>query len=280
MNRVLGTFLVLFGVSLIAALWFFFSAKSEWETATARFTNASTQLNRLERLAPYPSADNVREMKAHAEDYASALATLKGELKMRVQPARFLRPNEFQSQLRLALNAVADKARDNQVRLPQKFHLGFDDFVSALPTEGAASVLGQELGQIEWLVNGLLDAHVDGVTAFRRTPLPEENNSATPATSATSANTLFQRNVVEATFLSTPSAARKIINQIAGSTVHFCVIRVLHIRNEKDRGPAREAAREMGTANVSSSAAPTLNFIVGNEKIETTARIEFLSFTL
>jgi hypothetical protein len=133
-NRFLGTFLVVFGVALLGAIWFLWSAKSDWDEAATRFSNASTELNRLDRLAPYPSADNLRKMKAHAEDYSTALAKLKEELKTRVAPATPMAPNEFQSRLRIALNAVADKARATKVKLPDKFYLGFDDFVSALPS--------------------------------------------------------------------------------------------------------------------------------------------------
>src|SRR3954465_11244276 len=232
-NRFLGTFLVGFGVCLLGALWFLFNAKSDSDEAAARFTNASTELNRLERLSPYPSTDNLRKMKAHAEDYSSALAKLREELKLRVVPVAAIAPNEFQSRLRVTLNAVTDKARANKVKLPDKFYLGFDDFVSALPSEAAAPLLGQELVQLEWLMNSLLDAHVDAVVSLRRVPLPEERGSA-PLPTATSAPgakpsgpaaadpKLFERNVVELSFFSTPGAARKVINQIAGANQQFC----------------------------------------------------------
>jgi len=289
-NRFLGTFYIVFGVALLAALWFLFGAKSDSDEASPRFGNASNELNRLERLSPYPSGDNLRKMKAHAEDYSTALARLRDELKMRVAPAAPMAPNEFQSHLRVSLNALAEKARANKVKLPDKFYLGFDDYVSALPTEAAAPSLGQELTELEWLVSGLLDARVDAVTVFRRTPLPEEHNPSAPGTNATPAspvNKLFQRNVVETTFSSTPSVARKVINQIAGASQHFCIIRLLHVRNEKDKGPPREAAGETAAASIpapSPGAKPTpaaaLNFIVGNEKIETTAKIEIVRFTL
>jgi hypothetical protein len=286
-NRFLGTFFIAFGVLLVAALWFFISAKGDWDEASTRFSNASTELNRLERLAPYPNADNLRRMKVHAEDYSTALAKLKEELKTRVAPAPPLAPNEFQSHLRVALNTIAEKARANHVRLPDKFFLGFDEYVSALPVEPASPWLGQELTEVEWLMNSLLDAHVEAVTAFHRPPLPEEHNPPAANTPATAANKLFQRNVVEATFVSTPGASRKVINHIASATQHFCIIRVLQVRNEKEKGPARESAGETAAPSVpapSPGAKPTpaasLNFIVGNEKIETTAKIEIVRFTL
>ena len=287
-NRFLGTFLVVFGVVLSGILWFVFSAKSAWDEAATRFANASTELNRLERLAPYPSEDNLRKMKVHAEDYSASLAKLQDELKLRVAPAPALAPNEFQTHLRLALNAVAEKARANHVELPDKFFLGFDDYVSALPIEPASPWLGQELTELEWLMNTVLEAHVDAVTTLHREPLPEEPSSVASGAHAgptsTPPNKLFQRNVVELTFFSTPGASRKVINQIAVATQNFCIIRALHVRNEKEKGPSREAgAQTTAPANTptrKASPAPVLNFIVGNEKVETTAKIEFVRFTL
>ena len=285
-NRFVGTFLVIFGVSLLGALWFFFSAKSDWEEANTRFSNAATEMNRLERLTPYPSGPNLRKMKAYAEDYSTALARLKEELKTRVPPPAPLAPNEFQSRLRIALNAVADKARANKVKLPDKFYLGFDDFVSALPSEAAAPLLGQELVEIEWLMNTLLDAHVEAVTAFHRMPLPEERGSsaAVKPASGGAAPKLFERNVVEASFLSSAGATRKVINQIAGANQHFCIIRQLRVHDDKDKGPPREGSLAPGVPSAApaprATPAAALNFIVGNEKLETTAKIEIVRFTL
>ena len=304
-NRFLGTFLLLFGAGIVGAVWFLFSAKSDWDEASTRFSNTATELNRLERLSPYPNAENLRKMKAHAENYSSALAKLKDELKMRVAPVTPMAPSEFQSHLRVAMTAIADKARANKVKLPDKFYLGFDEFASALPNEVAAPLLGQELVQIEWLLNTVLDARVEAVTAFSRTPLAEERGASaalptpTPVAGAKPASTpppgakLLERNIVEATFLSTPGAARKVLNQIAGANQQFCIIRLLHVRNEKEKGPPREVAGETSAAPSSPppppvpagspGAKPTpgtaLSFIVGNERIETTAKIEIVRFT-
>ena len=294
-NRFLGTFLIGFAVCVIGVVWFFFGAKSDWDEASERFNNASTELSRLERLAPYPSSDNLRKMKAHAEDYTGALGKLKDELKMRAAPAAPMAPNEFQSHLRVAMNSVADKARANKVKLPDKFYPGFDEFASALPNESVAPLLGQELVQIEWLLNGLLDSRVEALSVFRRSPLPEERGTvaalptagAKPNAAATTAPKLFERNVVEMTFLSTPGAARKVINQIAGASQEFCIIRLLHVKNEKEKGPPREtgvaetSAPSIPSPSPAAKATPaaSLNFIVGNEKIETTAKIEIVRFT-
>ena len=79
------------------------------------------------------------------------------------------------------------------------------------------------------------------------------------------------------------------INQIAGANQHFCIIRQLHVRNEKAKGPPRETAeadagdcvppRPRVVPRGQTAAGPALNFIVGTEKIETTAKIEIVRFT-
>jgi len=293
-NRFLGTFLIVFGVCALSAVWFLLSAKSDWDDGALGFNQTAAELNRLERLAPYPSNENLRKVQTHARDYAAALAKLKEELRTHVTPLSSMAPNEFQSHLRLAMTAVADKARANKVRLPDKFHLGFDEFASALPNEMAAPLLGQELAQIAWLLDILLEARVDALTSFRRAQLPEEHGIALPAPAsrkpgavATAGPKLLERNIVEATFVSTPTAARKILNQIAGANQQFVIVRLWHVRNEKDKGPPRDVASE--TAGAASSPPPgvpdakasttSLNFIIGNEHIETTAKIEIVRFT-
>lgn len=282
-NRFLGTFLIVFGVCLLGEGWLLFSAKSDFDESTTHLRNTAAELNRLERLAPYPSVDNLRKMKAHAESYGNALAKLKDELKLRVAPITPLAPNEFQSRLRTALTAIENKARANKVRLPDRFYLGFDEFAASLPNETAAPLLGQELMQVEWLLDGLLDARIEALTAFHRTPLPEEHAVA-PASGAK----LLERNVVEMTFFSSPGAARRVLNQITGTNQPFCIIRLLHVRNEKEKGPPREVATDApgivpavvaGPSAAKQSAPAPLNFIVGNERIETTAKIEIVRFT-
>jgi hypothetical protein len=286
-NRFLAALAIVFGILALAAVLFLSSAKSDWDEAAARFANASSELNRLQRLAPYPDLENLRKLKGHAEDYASALGKLKSEMKMRMTPTPPLKPNEFQSHLRLAINAVVAKARDKKVRLPDKFSLGFDEFVAALPDESAAPLLGQELVQLDWLMNALIEAHVHALTALRRVASSEGQTGAPGGKRPSRANANIQRNHVEVSFSSTPAAARNVINEIAGAGRHFCIIRQLHVRNEKPTGPPREAVLEATAANTaapsstSSGQTPSpaaLNFIVGTEKIEMTAKIEIVRF--
>ena len=286
-NRWLGRFLIVFGICTLVALYFLFTAKSNYEEVSARFRETAAERNRLERLDPFPSDANYRKLKADVDNYGGGLAKFKEELKEHSLPIVPLAPNEFQSRLRQAMIASAEKARTNKVKLPDNFHLGFDEFTAALPNNEVAPLLGQELAQVELLVNILIDARVDSLSALRRTSLPEERGKT-----ATARPKVIERKMVELTFVAAPSAARKVLNEIASANQQLYLIRTLHLRNEKEKGPAREqiAAASGIAAETPLSGATTppgaklsgntaLNFIVGNEHIETSARIEMLRFT-
>ena len=226
---------------------------SVWSEAKQTFDQATAERNRLQGLNPFPNDANYRKLQGYLERYSAALDKFKDELKAEVAPAPPLAPNEFQSRLRQATLAVEERARTNNVKLPDKFQLGFDEFARIMPSTAVAALLGQELSQVQMLINILLDAKVDSITSFRRRPLPEERGaSPTPtpspgqrvATTAKPGGTptpkLIERNVVEITFKAAPGAARKVLNEITNSTGQFFIIRTLYVHNEKDKGPPHE----------------------------------------
>ena len=299
-NRAFATLLIAFAICAALALGLLYWRWSAWTEARQTFDQASAERNRLEQLDPFPNDVNYRKLQGYVEKYSETLDKFKDALKAEVAAAPPLAPNEFQSRLRLAVIAAFDRARLNNVRLPEKFQLGFDEFTRVMPNTAVAPLLGQELSQIQMLINILLDAKVDSVTALRRAPLAEERGvSPTPtpsptrgrtvaaAKTGTSAPTLIERNVVDVSFKATPSATRRVINEIAASTGQFFIIRTLYVHNEKDKGPVRERTPSATPTPIPPSleqqgqaaAGPPLNFIVGNEHIEVSATIEMLRFT-
>jgi hypothetical protein len=296
-NRWLGMFLIVVGISVLFAGILLYWTRAKWNDARQAFDTAAAERSRLQGLDPFPNDANYRKLKVHLENYSAALDQFKEELKKEVAPGPPLAPNEFQSRLRQAVIATLNRAHLNNVKLPDKFQLGFDEFTTAMPKTPVAPLLGQELSQIQMLINILLDAKVDGVTSFHRAPLPEERGpgpSPTPTpgrvpgqkTVAAKPITppLLDRNVIDLTFKAAPGAARKVLNEITSSTGQFYIIRTLYVHNEKDKGPPREKTAgptptETTQANpAQQSPAAPLNFIVGNEHIEVSARIEMLRF--
>ena len=184
-NRALGTLLIVSGVCILLGAALLYWRWSVWSEAKQTFDQATAERNRLQGLNPFPNDANYRKLQGYLERYSAALDKFKDELKAEVAPAPPLAPNEFQSRLRQATLAAEERARTNNVKLPDKFQLGFDEFARIMPSTAVAALLGQELSQVQMLINILLDAKVDSITSFRRRPLPEERGaSPTPSTTS------------------------------------------------------------------------------------------------
>src|SRR6266480_6737772 len=179
-NRWIGMFLIVVGISVLFAGILLYWTRGKWNDARQAFDTAAAERRRLQGLDPFPNDANYRKLKVHLENYSSALDQFKEELKKEVAPGPPLAPNEFQSRLRQAVIATLNRAHTNNVKLPDKFQLGFDAFTTALPKTSMAPLVGQELSQIQMLINILLDAKVDSVTSFHRAPLREEQGVSPP----------------------------------------------------------------------------------------------------
>jgi hypothetical protein len=295
------------GGVLLVALILLWWAKSNYNAADTEFRASATEQRQLESGNPYPSDANVRKMKGHLADYHSSLDKLKAELTTRVLATSPLAPNEFQSRLLQAITAVTENARANRVKLPANFKVGFDEFVSNLPKTEDAPALGQELAQIQLLLNLVIEARIDAITMFRRvgheasargspapTPSPPPTTRTRPGATPAGPR-LIERRAVEFTIAGPPSAIRKVINGIASSNDQFFIMRTLHVKNQKDKGPSREGAAAGSTpppaavpavnpaatpvSRPAATPAGAIQFIVGNEHLDLSARVELIDFT-
>ena len=301
-NPFWAAFIAISGAALLLALALLWWTKSSFEDAMTSYRDSAAQQSQLESANPYPSQANVAKMKTYLDDYKSALDKLKADLKTHMLPEAPLAPNEFQTHLRQAIGAVAENARSRRVKLPPNFNLGFDEFVSTLPSAEEAPALGQELAQIQLLLNTIIEARIDAITAFRRVAQATAPAAPTPAAAAAtpvrgpqkppSTPKIVEQRTVEVSLSASPSAGRKVINQISSTSDQFFIVRAIYVKNQKDKGPSRDnptgtpvaAPTIAPAAGAASSPAATpagpLNFIVGNEHIDLSARVELVNFRL
>ncbi len=177
-NRAFGILVISFAICALIVGALLYWRWTAWTDARQAFDQVEAERSRLEGLDPFPNDANYRKLQGYLKSYTAALDTFKESLKTEVAPAPPLAPNEFQSRLRQAVVATFDRARTNNVKLPDKFQLGFDEFARAMPDTAVTPLLGQELSQIQMLINILLDAKVDSVTSLRRSPLTEEHRAS------------------------------------------------------------------------------------------------------
>ena len=300
-NPFWSAFIAIAGGGLLLAAGLLWWTKGSYEDAMAKYRESAAEQTRLESGNPYPSATNVGKMKTYLDNYKAALEKLKAELKMRMLTETPLAPNEFQTRLRQAIIHTAENARNHRVKLPGNFFLGFDEFVSSLPSPEEAPALGQELSQVQLLLNTIIEARVDAITAFRRISHPGTAPGTSPAPAATPRTPskpspgpkLIEQRTVEFAISASPTAGRRVINQISADNEQFFIIRAIHVKNQKDKGPPRETPAGAGAAILPTPAGPAgaspapaatptgpLNFIVGNEHIDLSARVELVNFRL
>ena len=281
-NRWLGNFLSAFGVSSLLALWSLFHAKGEFGEASAQFNAVATEQTRLVHLNPFPNEQNFQMTQAALENYRATLNKMKDDLKTQVVPLAPLAPNEFQTRLRQSIVNATERARTNRVKLPENFHLGFDEFTAALADTAASPLLGQQLNQVELLVNILIDNKVDAITDLKRPATPAEPVAANSSlTRKPESPKVIERSVVDIEFTASPTAARNVLNQIANCDQQFFIVRTLHVRNEQPQGPPRDQVSGVSGASSSPNVATSpgaVKFIVGNEHLELRASVELVRF--
>ncbi|MGH7936090.1 MAG: Amuc_1100 family pilus-like protein, partial [Chthoniobacterales bacterium] len=270
---------------------FFLHEKSVADDQTTRLETTSAELQRLRGSRPFPNDANLRKVKAQTESYRSSLGALEAELKARSLPLVPLQPNEFQTQLRQAVNAVVAEATAKKVQLPGNFYLGFEDYADTLPNSRAAPLLGRELKAVAILIDAIVDARIDALSGLSRTPLPEEKPTspptATPArvrerphTSRAEAPSPVSAQPIEITFGGSPAATRKFLNAVATVKEQLFVIRSLVVKNVQEKGPKRDA-RTPAAATAPPGGTPrseaAVSFIVGNEHLKVLARVDIIN---
>jgi hypothetical protein len=268
--------LVISVLSAILAGWLLFRGRREFSEACNELRLIIADRARLEHLNPFPNAEAARKTKATLEIYRTTVNKGKEELSAQVLPQPPLAPNEFQSRVRLAILSLSEKAQVSRVKLPENFCLGFDEFTSSLPDTAASPLLGQQLSQTELLLSILIDSRVDAIAEVKRVPtLADSTPAAVPTRkTATKPTTVIERTAVDLRFTASPSALRKVLNEIASADHQFFIVRRLHVHNEKQKPPAREE-----TARLISEASPAaIKFIVGAEHLEVAARVELIRF--
>jgi hypothetical protein len=298
-NRFLGTFLVAFALATVVSAWFLFREKQAADWERARLERLVDESNRLRRTMPFPNEENLRKIKTQTDNYREWLLALKTRLKPRMFPELSLQPNEFQTHLRQTASDVIERARTSHVQLPENFYLGFDEYATSLPNSAVAPRLGQQLRAIEWITNTIIDAHADSLRILTRKTFPEEKTIPAPirigrrdpkkATTMKASAGIVESTSIDVAFSGSPTAARRILNQIAAAEEQAYVIRSLQVRNQAEKGPERGSpgklasavaigASSFQTGDLGKAQDQAITFIVGTEHLNVAARIEIMRF--
>lgn len=303
----------------VAALGFLaYSSYSHYSDVDASYQDAVQKLQSLQNRTPFPSVENNDKYAAYTAEYHAAYEKLLDRISKMQKGVETITPQAFQDRLRAMVSDVENAAKQNGVKLPDGFYLGFDQYRDELPANEAAGPLARELDAIRLVVDDLITNKVHEVLGIKRTLLPEEQGAAPKpddsamhrgrrqlAGSETTGTGIVTANPFDIAFVADQSQTRQALNAIAQAD-QFFIIRYLTIENSSLTGPKRHPETEAGataqaapqasptpsadqllgqltgnnTAAPASEAAPQSNIrlLVGRETLKVAAHIEMITF--
>jgi hypothetical protein len=276
-NRTLGVYLllVLCGCGFLA--FKLLAAQGRLEESMDLFAGNAQELNRLKGLAPFPEKKSLEAVEAQSKEFASGLEGLRGALRKNQLPLETVTEVEFQDRLKETVERITAAATKAGVALPEKFYMGFDQYQAEPPRKNAASPLARQLKAIEWILAQMIESRVLALERIERTPLPEEGEKVKGAKDGKASKPALQeklgagvgrseaggrlgkleeggakgevgrrdveRSGVDFTFRSTQASFQKTLNDLTSSKVQFYIPTHLEVRNEKEKGPARDETK-------------------------------------
>jgi len=264
-NKILAVFLGFVAVGALGLGFLLYQAMSTFSDVDAAYKEQLDKLTALQSQSPFPNAQNLKTYQEQSTALTAAITALQGDLSTHELPIVPLTPEQFQDKLRTSVNAAADKAKENKITGLDKFAFGFDRYLTETPSKDAAAPLGRQLEAIEFVVNELLDSHVESIGAITRPPLPEEAGQK-PSTAS------VVKHPFQISFVSEQGRFRKILNDIVGNSKQLYVVRLLQINNQKPTSPSK------ATAAATPAADNHLQYLFGAEKLNVDMKLEIIDF--
>jgi hypothetical protein len=299
-NKFLAGFFAIMVVGIGTLGYLLFSAMGHQDTATEEYSSQAAELNRLQNLPLYPNDKNLKVLIAQKKDAVEAIAAFQSNLAARQFPIEPMTPEGFQDKLKATKSAVLEKAAQANVKLveaPEKFFLGFEGYESRPPDKDAAPALGRELKAIEWIMEQLIanQAILTKSPPVKRDELPEEKGKKAAADKKN--RPLVSKFPVQINVKCRQMNLANILNSLTGPKApQFYILRMIRVKNEKDKGPPRVTEGAIAAAGVvppppvpagvqppaagvpAAVPAAAATYIVGEELVEAELTIEIVEF--
>ena len=277
-NTILSSILLVCLLIMVAIAYFASEAYTTYSAALESLTSENTNFSSLQKKSPYPTDDNLKIISEGKKKYIDALAALQERILKMETPLEPITPQVFQDKLREGVNSLRATAQKNNIKLPEKFFFGFDEYQSQLPAPEAASALNRDFNVLQKLLISLLSLPVEAINSLEReappvatptpTPAPKKSVETTPPLKTQILKTTFKLS-----FTASQDKTRAAINMIPKSDA-FLIIRSLTMENTKPTAPAKK-----DPAIPSKDKNPTsLQVLLGNESVKTDLSLEIIDF--
>lgn len=277
-------------------LGFFLSGMmSSFTDTQATYAQAVQKLHGLQNRVPFPDEGNLKKAADLRDAYRSNLDSLIARLSALQTPeVEGVTPQQFQDDLRAAVNDLTKRAEDAKVELPEGFYLGFDEYRAAPPLEKAVPALARQLRQLTMVVGDLIGQNPENpvtrsIDSFSRDILPEERGAvAEPPARRGNAPATTASSMVKMPF-SVSFSAEQGKFRIALNTLlkfpQFLIIRSILVENSNPVGPPIVGSETPADGSSTSAlflganeSPNTLNVLLGRELVKVQLRLELVDF--
>lgn len=237
---------------LIVAFVFFFKSKREYGRLNHELGQAMSRLETLTRRAPYPSAENIKQVDANLESLKNAVGVLQETLQRGQVVAEKIEPADFASLLERVSKRLYRSAAEAGITLPDRFTLGLARYAAGeQPAREAIPRLVIQLKYLEVICQTLLQSHIHSIVSvdreafegggaaaqaqpddsagLRRRRATDDSQSPTVATAympMPASNTLYGVERFNVTFQGRDAAVWEALNQLAKSPLLITVVDV------------------------------------------------------
>jgi len=266
-----------------AIAYFASEAAATYQSAHDSLTSQINAFSSLQKKSPYPTEENLKILTESRDKYAVALSDLKSTISKMEAPLEAITPQEFQDKLREGVDEISKSAKEKNIKLPEKFFFGFDEYQAQLPSPEAAPALNRDFRVLQKLLQNLVSLPVEAINSLERAappevsptptptppPTPKKSPSSTPSSPPPILSTRFKLS-----FIASQEKTRAAINLIPKSEA-FLIIRSLAMENTKPAAPSKKDAIPPPGGNKKSA---NLQALLGNESVKTDLSLEILDF--
>jgi hypothetical protein len=255
--------------------------------------NLDSQLQKLKEFQnqkPFPTDQNLKAIKDSFEEYRAELGKYRTALAAMETPISPTNPQEFQDDLRKAVDELRKNAIEKGVALPDNFFYGFDEYQATPPSQQVVGELNREFCIIRRIADELVDLKIGSIASLKRQEIAAKSPAATPGQPAKPGTTTgpLSPAISTKTFVitfTTPQEKLLTAFNMVQDADEFLLIRSLTLDNSSPQPPLRTQPEDSSTPLgipipvASEKNAETIQAILGRESVMASLTIEILDFT-
>jgi hypothetical protein len=260
-------------------------AQARRDEAQANFDSQLQKLKQFQNQKPFPTESNLKAVQSSLKEYREEIAKYRTALAAMEELLAPINPQEFQDDLRKAVDELRKKALEKGVTLPDNFFYGFDEYQATPPSQQEVGELNREFRIIRRLTDEIVDLKIGSIVSLKRheIPTPSATPSPTPAATPAPKAPSISTKTFTITFTSPQEKLLTAFNMIQDAN-EFLLIRSLTMDNTSPQPPLRSQSGDSSPTegipipSASESAPETIQAVLGRESVIASLTIEILDF--